>query len=118
MATDPGMLQSWYQDYTKDKGAAAPAATTGPVAAAGPRADGLDQRAIDADPAGFAKWQAGKAAFDAGTPAPAATAGGMLTTTAAPERAPGFWYRGLSSAGKSSLFPSGATALQSEPNST
>lgn len=84
MATDPGMLQSWYQDYTKDKGAAAPAATTGPVAAAGPRADGLDQRAIDADPAGFAKWQAGKAAFDAGTPAPAATAGGMLTTTAAP----------------------------------
>lgn len=30
-----------------------------------PRADGLDQRAIDADPQGFAQWQARKAAFDA-----------------------------------------------------
>lgn len=35
MATDPGMLQSWYADFAKDKGTATPAATPAPAPAAG-----------------------------------------------------------------------------------
>lgn len=46
-----------------------------------PQTGGLDQRAIDADPAGFAKWQAGKAKFDSQRPAPSAFSPAAITTT-------------------------------------
>ncbi len=54
-------------------------------AATAPRADGLDQRAIDADPAGFAQWQKDKAAAAAvpAAPAPAGALAGWATNPSA-----------------------------------